>query len=403
MNCYDESIMDDLGTQMSNVDRRVAQFMRVVKEQSNEYKSNHLIMTFGNDFTYSNSRRWFDNIDKLIKHVNARQDELKVNVFYSTPECYQYAINREESDLEVKYDDFFPYADQISRFWTGYLTSRPALKYNVRQTSSFLQSARHLIALGDIDEAINAESIGVLERAMGILQHHDAISGTEKQYVANDYSAKLAKGVEKTFNAVNEAVKSILTRNFNKNLAQPLIHCPLLNITECLPIENEDRFNVLVYNPLPRKTQTWITVPIVGLNNEVVDVESEKGIVSDTAPVYRDIELVSERKAQANYRLLFKTDLAPMGFKVFRVQKNKQLNEIGLRPVNNDALKSSSFSLKNEKIGLRFDPQGNLIGVENFESGISMAIKQALCYYVSEHTYSGAYVFRFCLSLIIRK
>lgn len=32
------------------------------------------------------------------------------------------------------------------------------------------------------------------ERAMGVAQHHDAVSGTEKQHVANDYARRLATG-----------------------------------------------------------------------------------------------------------------------------------------------------------------------------------------------------------------
>lgn len=32
------------------------------------------------------------------------------------------------------------------------------------------------------------------EKAMAVAQHHDAVSGTEKQHVANDYARRLAKG-----------------------------------------------------------------------------------------------------------------------------------------------------------------------------------------------------------------
>ena len=33
-----------------------------------------------------------------------------------------------------------------------------------------------------------------LEEAVALLQHHDSITGTEKQHVANDYHKRLAKG-----------------------------------------------------------------------------------------------------------------------------------------------------------------------------------------------------------------
>lgn len=35
-----------------------------------------------------------------------------------------------------------------------------------------------------------------LKDAMGIMQHHDAVTGTEKQHVAEDYALLLHKGVQ---------------------------------------------------------------------------------------------------------------------------------------------------------------------------------------------------------------
>ena len=41
-------------------------------------------------------------------------------------------------------DDFFPYADEPHAVWSGYFTSRPALKGYVRSSSNILQSCRQL-------------------------------------------------------------------------------------------------------------------------------------------------------------------------------------------------------------------------------------------------------------------
>jgi hypothetical protein len=36
----------------------------------------------------------------------------------------------------------------------------------------------------------------VIGEAMGLIQHHDAISGTERQHVADDYVQRLSQGVD---------------------------------------------------------------------------------------------------------------------------------------------------------------------------------------------------------------
>ena len=63
----------------------------------------------------------------------------KVNAFYSTPSCYLYALNKANQTYTSKADDFFPYASRAHTFWTGYFTSRPALKGYVRQSNNVLQ------------------------------------------------------------------------------------------------------------------------------------------------------------------------------------------------------------------------------------------------------------------------
>lgn len=212
-NCYDEQIIDDTNGGMNNVHQRVGDFLELVGNQTQDYKTNHLIMTFGNDFTFSNPRKWFDNLDKLIYYVN--QDtrlvgSRRVNVFYSTPDCYLNAVNKVHTTWETKLDDFFPYADRPYRLWTGFFTSRPSLKYNVRQTGNFLQTVRKLAAFAKLNDMSTADSIGTLERAMGVLQHHDAVSGTEKQHVADDYSKQLWVGVEKGLSVINKAFNFFL-------------------------------------------------------------------------------------------------------------------------------------------------------------------------------------------------
>ena len=72
----------------------------------------------------------------------------------------------------------------------GYFSSRPSFKAFVRESSSYMQSARQLQAfVGGVTDLGPSNLLFKLERAMGVCQHHDSISGTAKQNV-NDGAYK---------------------------------------------------------------------------------------------------------------------------------------------------------------------------------------------------------------------
>ena len=79
----------------------------------------------GSDFQYENANEWFSNLDKLIHYTNL---DGRINVFYSDPYSFTKAQNAANLTWTLKTDDFFPYADNPYSYWTGYFTSRPALK-----------------------------------------------------------------------------------------------------------------------------------------------------------------------------------------------------------------------------------------------------------------------------------
>ena len=53
-----------------------------------------------------------------------------------------------------------------------------------------------MFLLQGVDEQIygNQSDINILKRAMGMMQHHDAVTGTEKQNVAEDYALRMSEG-----------------------------------------------------------------------------------------------------------------------------------------------------------------------------------------------------------------
>ena len=127
----------------------------------------------GEDFQYENAEQWYINLDRAIKAVNANGT---INLQYSTPSLYVQARNAERIQWPTKTDDFFSYAfsydtpESPNSYWTGYLTSRPALKWYIRETSAFLQVVRHFeLFTGGAGEASEQ-----LWEAQSVAQHHES-------------------------------------------------------------------------------------------------------------------------------------------------------------------------------------------------------------------------------------
>src|SRR5437899_2259999 len=135
------------------------------------------MLHFRADFYYMNADMWYKNLDKLIEYVNARQD--KYHVYYSTPSCYLFAVHNVNQTYSTKSDDFFPYGTDPHSYDTGFFTSRPALKYYERVGNNYLQVCKHLGVLSRLSSSYD-EKISYLRDAMGVLQHHDAITGTHR-------------------------------------------------------------------------------------------------------------------------------------------------------------------------------------------------------------------------------
>ncbi|KAG7218977.1 hypothetical protein INR49_019375, partial [Caranx melampygus] len=261
--CDDPPIRDDPDLEDYNVDDVVMRFLDIANGQATVYKTNHIIMTMGSDFQYENANLWYKNLDKLILYVNAQQaNGSKVNVLYSTPSCYLQELHRANLTWPLKTDDFFPYADSAHDFWTGYFTSRPALKRYERISNSNLQTCNQLEVLAGPASRKGPFGEGdseTLKKAMAVAQHHDAVSGTEKQH-----------------------------------------------------------FSVHVYNPLARPVTWSVRLPVNGSVYTVSDANG-KAVDCQVLPVSRATRDVRRNRGFAVNELVFQVQAPPLGFSTYSV------------------------------------------------------------------------------------
>lgn len=81
------------------------------------YRTNVIMIPWGDDFRFVAAQRQFTNMDLLIDYVHAHP-ELGVRVQYSTLSRYFAALHRTEAEFPSYVGDFFPYADIESSYWT---------------------------------------------------------------------------------------------------------------------------------------------------------------------------------------------------------------------------------------------------------------------------------------------
>jgi hypothetical protein len=223
----DDAIVDDPRLTSYNVDHKAAKLYDHFYHQMQHYKSQkNMFQTWGDDFHFMNSHKYFYSLDALIDYWNeVVYPQTNIELIYSTPRIYIDALIAEELTWPTKYDDIFPYADDSESFWTGYFTSRANDKKYFRDGSHTLHSSNKLFALEGIDQGIDEKDVAEMQRVtevmkdvVGIVQHHDAITGTAKQHVSNDYKERVYKGTQEV-NKVYAAVvdKLAQTQGFKED------------------------------------------------------------------------------------------------------------------------------------------------------------------------------------------
>jgi len=441
--CSDEPIMDDPKLLGYNLDRKIDEFIQVSKEWAQPYRTNNILMTMGSDFHYLAARTWYKNLDKLIKHVNARQENGSlVNLFYSTPSCYLQETHKANLSWSVKSDDFFPYASDPHAFWTGYFTSRPTLKYFIHKTNNFLQICKHFAAFSS-DEAMT-EAVMKLAEPMAVAQHHDAIAGTAKQHVTFDYDLRLSIGIRSCEQVISAGYKELYNqktkitrspgnkitsnkipsldsaeaREIERSFQEPNF-CHELNISSCAASETMTDFYVNIYSPMSRQVrEKYIRVPVPTPNWKAYGPQGDIPIqvVNIPKPLFH----IPGRNSSAQYELIIPVSVLPPltvnTIGVTKVTTRDSENEVVKQPSStytrfhgrNSRNLNEDIRIENSKgLGFVLDGITGLIkSVSRFNKALDKEVEidllQNFYYYEGmagnnskfENRASGAYIFR---------
>ncbi|KAJ8919704.1 hypothetical protein NQ315_006232 [Exocentrus adspersus] len=324
--CGDSPIVTDPESTEYNWDTRVKDFANYASSQSNNYPTNNVLITMGDDFQWTSAEQYYTNIDRLIegfKKFKPTINSKEINIIYSTPSCYakavRDAVEAQKIELDVKTDDFFPYADTTNTVWSGYFTSRPTSKRLERLANNLHQVSKQVGAISGRQFDVKNK----LSQAMGVMQHHDAITGTEKAAVEKDYHRMLTAGMETATSDISSGLSSLLGLESDLDLKS----CLLSNISICAEAD-ADQFHVLVYNPLARPVSHYVQIPV---DDFTFQVTGPLGLVIDnqvTDPV-RDFSFVSHatRDRVLPKILIFKADNIPaFGYQAYTIDRQSTVS-----------------------------------------------------------------------------
>lgn len=331
--CSDTPPKNDHRLEGYNMDVLADYFVNYFQDMAYHYKTPVLFHTLGTDFNYQAAYINFMDYDLLLDYISSDPQYDWIDIKYSTMERFTKELYEQKVSFPMKYDDFFPYADEDNAYWTGYFTSRTALKGYVRKIGRFAQAIKKLVSLqlssNRSQYIINNwykvdTALYVMEEAMAIAQHHDAVAGTEKQAVAEDYAYILSNATE----------------TLNKDVVYPLVQEDLnnylnLRIGDFTTCETNRSANDCLILRLFAQNQTTVGSILVTLYNPTQNSRDGRvvrvKITTEDVVVY-DIEgqklnstvICANMTEDSDCDLYFKAStLSPFSFSYYFIQKSE--------------------------------------------------------------------------------
>lgn len=386
-----------------DMDYLASQYAQMIRTYSGGFRTNQVLIPWGCDFAHDFAHQDYQLMDAIITGINGNPDKYGMELFYSSPRRYVNKISSFTNDVwPENHYDYFVYADGNNAYWSGYFTSRAEYKGWERWLMGNHRAAETVFALNTSISSF-AGGYGMLSefrQALGIAQHHDSITGTERTHVRNQYQYLLDRAYAGAQPIFQNDIKEKIGINVNA--------CALANLSVCAEttvLASGKPVEIVLWNNLGQSRSEIVTIPIPVQNVEVFEVGTGSLLQSQVVDTWRlttTADLTSPQTTPSHkYQVYIAVDLAPQAYLTLRILPSESGNH------NNYVPTSSQFvaTISNEYYQLSFDQSAHTVsGVSNLRTGISSALNQMIAHYCPhDNSYtdgssqaSGAYIFRTC-------
>jgi lysosomal alpha-mannosidase len=271
-----DSFEDDETLESFNADSKMHKFIKYIHEFIvTVHRTNHLILPWGCDFAFQNAAQNYQEMEKVINYVN-KHNKFNMKVMMSTPGRYVDALKATNTVWPVYYNDMFPYSDEKNDYWSGYFSSRPSSKVQVKQGSANLHAANLIFAQQVLNPATPDEEVTQILAAsqrmldaMGLFQHHDAVTGTDAEFVAKDYQRRLWTAQAQSDKLYKRAIAAEYERLTGIKPVSELLTCENAandTVIDC-PIgrpshRSSAEFTVVAHNPASQTASQFVRVRV---------------------------------------------------------------------------------------------------------------------------------------------
>ncbi len=290
--------------------KRGDSLINTLRDIGNTSRHKNILFMYGCDFTFNARDANFINLETMMEYVNDPKNGHGIKLIYSTPTRYFDTIFSQVDEWPIFKDhDFFPYADSAYSTWTGYFTSRPYLKGMVREAGNYIRAVTkrlfqlilkielkktHMMTKQKLltkiflnsDKDVNSnlsiyysnsgnnsnnnnynntnyisksriellledalQKLFILREKHAITQHHDAVAGTAKEYVSQNYIKLLDEAIKELKESFINIIKFIKSKF---DIDYKVCMDPTVDF-KCL----EDIFNILDNNKLVIKIKNY--------------------------------------------------------------------------------------------------------------------------------------------------
>lgn len=332
-----------------NVREQAEKLLDQYRKKSTLFRSGAVLIPVGDDFRYvtpDECSLMFNNYQMVFDYINTHADEYHAHVRFANLSSYFDTVKsrlKTRSAVPVVRGDFFTYADRDQDYWSGYFTSRPFYKRLGRRTQATIRAAEVLHSLthvqlpsaGASEPKSMRGSLLDARRTIGIFQHHDAVTGTAKTHVNDDYGRML--------HHARHEMRSVIRDSLHAAIRATSAEAPLTDISSLpardqvlahdedsardanmlplqIPLSLEDGGRaVFFYNPLPYARHEAVSVPVAAADARVLDADGVPLVAQQLQPNWGD----HASQVSGLYRLHFVASLPPLGYATYFVERDE--------------------------------------------------------------------------------